>query len=310
MRKFFLTISLLSLIFLSNLVFAQVTQTEATGSYSGVFFAHESSESWWQKIGLTSGNHKIIKDDFITTLTLMYPGRTFGIGIEAPYIRRTISLSNATGQILQYDLNGWGNPRIVAKYQFGIYHKFQFMGKERLFKAVVSLIGKFKLPTNTRRISSDRQPGLSPTLLKLGNKSKDLTLGFVFHTDTERYFRIHGHVTTTFSVSHKDFAPGTRFHYSFLFILARMGIQEKFYPFIGFKGYIKGADKLNNQNLENSQGTTMFITPGFRSIWWYLNSSKMFIMLEAALQYRVLDSTGSRSNTRMGVYMGTRLYFR
>lgn len=311
MRGSVVSVQLGILMLVVTSAFAQATRTETSGNYSSIFLAHESSQNWMEKIELDNSTRRIRKEDLITTFTLMYPGKTFGIGIELPYVWRRISAFSEESGSQEYQLNGWGDLQIVAKYQFGIYRKYKLLGRERLLKAVLGLVAKIKMAGFSDALSSLQNSANIPApLLRLGTGARELTVGAVFHTDTRRYFRIHGHLTTTFALTHRELEPGMRLHYTLLLFPVRMEIQNQLFPFVGLKGWWAGGDRYFGENIPNTGGTLLYLSPGFRSVWWYFNQSRIFLQFETALQMLILDTSGNPSNTRAGFYFGARIFLR
>ena len=310
-KKYLMIVPLISFFILAgNLVYAGgvATHTEGMGGYSGVFFSYESSRGLGRMF-VDQKNMVMKQSMLITTHYLMYPGKAWSWGIEAPFLQKRITKYPQNELRDSYQINGFGDIRVVTKYQFGIYQKYHLFHRERTFKAAVTLIGNLKLPSAPNN-STDSQDKLVPVGFQLGTGSSDLTLGFMVHTDTEKYFRIHGHLLSSFPVAHREFKPGLMLSYTVSFIMVRMGVLDNIYPLLAVKGAWSVRDKWQTETMLESGGYRLYLTPGIRSVWWYWPQNKTLLMIETGLSIKVLQSKYGKQDSAIGFYLGTRLYFR
>ena len=173
--------------------------------------------------------------------------------------------------------------------------------RSRLAKAIAAFI--LKLNWNN---SMPGQKDESENVLFPFRGSKNLSAGLAFHTDTARYFRIHGHLNATFPLSQEKVHPSAIYHVHLSFLPARLGIRELYYPFFGFTGrYIRGK-KIS------PVGTTSFaFLTGMQSTWKYLSVYHTFIKLELGAQLRAYTCpTAVLTGPAFALYFGTRFYFR
>ena len=82
-----------------------VTHTETTGNYSGIFFIHET-----RSFALQNSEQTGDIDANGLLLSIMYPGRSFGFGLEMPYITKNIKISGPSASS-QYQNSGWNAPK-------------------------------------------------------------------------------------------------------------------------------------------------------------------------------------------------------
>lgn len=239
-----------------------------------------------------------------STLAVMYPGRTFGVGLEVPYYWHQIQLQKSRKKPVDYSYKAVGDIQLVAKYQFGLYRHYRLFNRQRLLNMAMSIVAKLKLPSADEHLARTDAEYL-PAMLQPGNGSTDLAIGVVFHTDTPEWFRIHSHLTISAPLAWDRFRPGERINFTVNYIFARLGWRDRYFPFLALKGWLKRYDKLDNSNLQDSGGIFLYLTPGVRTTWWYFSNKNMFLMLEGGLPIRM---TGNRSE--FGVYLGTRLFFR
>lgn len=241
--------------------------------------------------------------------TVMYPGKTMGAGISIAYLNRAITLRNAAGKLENHSLTGWGDLSLVAKYRFGIYKKFSFQGKKRLLKAVVCLISSLKLPTATATGYDSGGKRFSPPL-SLGNKATEFSFGFAFHTDTQKYFRIHGHLSATFPLKYAQFNPGKSLHYNLTYIPVHLGIKNFLYPEIGIKGIWHGKHAMNGVEVSDSGGNQLMLALGMSSVWLYLGNSRIFTMLEITAMLPIHDTFHYGQALSSGILGGIRFFRR
>ena len=301
--------SILLLLLSNTSAISQVAHTEATGSYSGLFFSYESFEKSGGFADEKRGIYRLDQTVSTAILIAMYPGKIFGFGIEAPLITRNIRFFRQNNQTKSSGYREMSDLRFVAKYQFGVYKRYRLFGRDRLLNMLVSLVGKIKFPSASTNIRDRNGTVLAP-FLQPGTGSTDMTLGFIFHSGTQKYFRIHGHLTTTFSLSHREYVPGKRIHFTLSYIPVRMGIKNRYYPFLGLKGWWKDEARMDNIPQPNTEGLHLYFSPGFRSTWWYLSGRRVFYMFQAAFQIKLLATRHVMPGPVFGFYIGTRLFFR
>ena len=286
-----------------SLAQSQATRTETTRNYSGIIYGQEPKSVPWQPLLSVSPvqvNMRAINFKF------MYPSKSFGWGIEVPY-RDIRIFDEKKGKT--YHLTGWGDISLVAKYQFGIYHKFQLLNRERLLKAVVSLLAKIKLSTASTNACDEQGTNISPDF-QLGSGSKNLVLGLVIHTDTERYFWIHGSMMANFPMTHQNFVPGRVYGSNISFTFARLGINDRIYPFVGLKSWWADHDTWLDKKLTKTGGSFIFLSPGLKSVWHYFFNARLAIMSEVSIQLRLLQRTLTTNSPSFSLYFGTRLFLR
>ncbi|MEE8398023.1 MAG: hypothetical protein V3S89_03390 [Desulfobacterales bacterium] len=294
---------LIILIFASQ-GFCFVTDTTAWEPSSGLLTAYESGRD----MPLQSGSH-YDQDLFVTTMTLMVPGEKFGFGIEVPRIHKRLRILGSDSVEKSVDYETWGDVKIVAKYQFGVYRPYRFLGKDRLLNILVSLVGKLKLPTASTDLATLGNTPL-PVKLQPGNGSTDATLGFMVHFDSREYFRIHSHIMYSFPVSHDGFRPGESLHYTLDFMMVKLGIKDQFYPTIGIEGMWHASSKMAGAVMKKTEGVNLYLNPGIQSSWWYFSSLEMFMMIESGVQIRLVDTSDAMPGPDYGCYIGMRVYFR
>lgn len=235
----------------------------------------------------------------------MSPGRRFGFGVELPYLMLQAPQTNVAG-IPSNLKNGWDGITLVAKYQFGIYHHYHFFNKKKLAKAIAALIFKFRWDN-----SLPQQQYKNNNLFYSLQASKSISAGLAFHTDTARNFRIHGHLNATFPISHETPRPAANYHFHFAYLLARLGIRDLFYPFVGIAGmHIRGGEYDGNK-ISPSGMSSLFFSTGLQSTWKYYPAYHTFIQLELGAQMRAYHHPAEvLLGPAFALYFGTRFYFR
>lgn len=292
------------LIFVPQQGLCLVTDTSAWEPSSSIFAAYE----YGRDMPFRSGYH-CDQDLFVTNMKLMVPGETFGYGIEIPRINRRLRFSGNGFTEKNVSYEAWGDLKIVAKYQFGVYRNYRLLGKDRLLNVLVSLVGKLKLPSASTNLATlDNIP--LPAHLQPGTGSTDTTLGAMIHFDSEKYFRIQTHFMYSFPISHDDFKPGESVHYALNFMLVRLGFRDQFYPTIGVKGRWHADNEMAGSAIKNTGGAHLYLDPGIRSSWWYFSGPEMFVMVESAVQIRLIDTSDMMPGPEYGLYIGVRAYFR
>ena len=273
--------------------FAQRMFPEASGCYSGLFIQRQFQGA---SMMLDGAHNKVtIKPtDSITEyhLVLMTPGKRFGVGIEAPF-----TTANNVVSLTQLSL--------VGKYEFGIYRHYRLFQKERLANIVAAAILKINFPDigHTR----DNPPG-TISLFRPGGKS--LSTGFVFHTDTKKYFRIHGHLMLKTPITYREIKPGLQYQAGVLLLAARLGFHN-IYPIAGLMLMQHAEDKFLGQALPQSKQTTAYASVGFQSTWKYFPATHIFTKFETALQKLIAhNSKLTPAGPDIVFYFGLRFYYR
>ncbi|NOY57309.1 MAG: hypothetical protein GXO75_00035 [Calditrichaeota bacterium] len=210
-------------------------------------------------------------------------------------------LQSNVADVHPFPQSGWDGITIVGKYQFGIYHHYRLFNKRRLAKAIAAFIFKFNWNN-----SMPGQKDESESVLFSFQGSKNLSAGLAFHTDTAKYFRIHGHVNGTFPLSHERTRPAAIYHFHLSFLPARLGIRDLFYPFLGFAGmHYKGS------GISPVAKSSLAFLTGMQSTWTYYPAYHTFIKFEFGAQLRAFTHpTGVLMGPAFALYFGTRFYFR
>ncbi len=285
------------------------THPEAAGNYTSSFFFHQTSHGPLSHLFATEHWNRFEQSTYGNHLTIMYPSRSFGVGVGVSYISRNIRFISKENVSETLNLNGWSDIRLIAKYRFGIYKKFSWFGRERLFKAAFSILTSLKLPTASTSAMSATGDTIPPTL-QLGTGSSDFTFGFAMHTDTEKWFRIHAHITATFPLTYKSFYPGKSINFSILYTLVQFGINDRFYPVLGVKGNWHTNYRWKGKELNHSGGSQFVLASGIRSVWWYFHRPRMFLMSEVYYLLPIFDTLEAIHQFHSGFYLGLRMFLR
>jgi len=280
--------------------------SEAAGNYSSAFWCMSLRNRLLENgHGVnTPTTHRNSEMVFLPTF-LIPLSEEFALGAEVPYYVRSLTEDSESRQKWE----GFGDISLLAKYTFTVYEEFHLLSKDHLLKARISLITKIKLPTAAHdAVDSHRAP--LPHDLQLGTGSTDISLGFAFLTETEEYFMIHGHLMYRMNTRTKDFKEGNALDYELRYIFARIPLGI-FYPSVGLRGTVAAKNSIGSENIQDSGGHLLFLSPGIQTLWSYLDFAGMFFMVEVSGQFPLLQKlNGTQLGYAYSLNAGVRVYFR
>lgn len=286
------------------------TASEFPGSYSGIFLGTMNRvglRSGWSAIPDTSGSKSselaLLTSVFLPVAGDITESSTFGVGLEIPYSRTKLSQKNEQ----HVSRAGINELTLLTKFGFTIYEELE----HRSLKAKVDIIGKIKFPIDGNE--SERPEGMTVPH-QAGSSATNFALGFAFHTETEKYFMIHGHALHWINTASHQNRTGNQFDYGLAFLLAILPIDAgplgTFLPSVGVSGMHAAMGRMNGTVIENSGGEVAMLTLGTQSLWNYIATIGTFVMFDASYHLPILQRLngiqrgyGSAFNIGLRVYV-------
>jgi hypothetical protein len=183
-----------------------------------------------------------------------------------PYLDMELETQNG----LTLSNNGWGDLRLIGEYNI-LQRDFP-----RLTHRAI-LIGGIKFPT-----AEDDKPGLPPPM-QLGTGSTDYTVGLVASRIGHR-LGLYSDLKYTFKTEGNDYEFGDALNYDLALGYRLLPVVYETYPakqlnlFLEFNGLYTQKDRSNGENVSDSGGHSLFLSPG---IQWVPFKTALF---EASVQ--------------------------